>query len=172
MNRSWYNTYMDIVLKIVADGLVVPVVVLGVYALLRYVPKGSRYQTYARVLMAGLTAYAVAKIAGLLFQPSGLRPFEELGVDPGASFLENPGFPSDHALFTMAITLAIWFSTKRRALTIAALVLTLAVCVGRIVALVHTPLDIIGGLLIACTGVVWYLMPTTSSAKKAAKPRK
>jgi membrane-associated phospholipid phosphatase len=148
------------------------VVVLGVYALLRYVPKGSRYQTYARVLMAGLTAYAVAKIAGLLFQPSGLRPFEELGVDPGASFLENPGFPSDHALFTMAITLAIWFSTKRRALTIAALVLTLAVCVGRIVALVHTPLDIIGGLLIACTGVVWYLMPTTSSAKKAAKPRK
>ena len=172
MNRSWYNTYMDIVLKIVADGLVVPVVVLGVYALLRYVPKGSRYQTYARVLMAGLTAYAVAKIAGLLFQPSGLRPFEELGVDPGASFLENPGFPSDHALFTMAITLAIWFSTKRRALTIAALVLTLAVCVGRIVALVHTPLDIVGGLLIACTGVVWYLMPTTSSAKKTAKPRK
>ena len=172
MNRSWYNTYMDIVLKIVADGLVVPVVVLGVYALLRYVPKGSRYQTYARVLMAGLTAYAVAKIAGLLFQPSGLRPFEELGVDPGASFLENPGFPSDHALFTMAITLAIWFSTKRRALTIAALALTLAVCVGRIVALVHTPLDIVGGLLIACTGVVWYLVPTTSSAKKAAKPRK
>ena len=163
---------MDIVLKIVADGLVVPVVVLGVYALLRYVPKGSRYQTYARVLMAGLTAYAVAKIAGLLFQPSGLRPFEELGVDPGASFLENPGFPSDHALFTMAITLAIWFSTKRRALTIAALALTLAVCVGRIVALVHTPLDIVGGLLIACTGVVWYLVPTTSSAKKAAKPRK
>ena len=172
MNRSWYNIYMDIALKIVADGLVVPVVVLGVYALLRYVPKGSRYQTYARVLMAGLTAYAVAKIAGLLFQPSGLRPFEELGVDPGASFLENPGFPSDHALFTMAITLSIWFSTKRRALTIAALVLTLAVCVGRIVALVHTPLDIIGGLLIACTGVVWYLMPTTSSAKKTAKPRK
>ena len=172
MNRSWYNIYMDIALKIVADGLVVPVVVLGVYALLRYVPKGSRYQTYARVLMAGLTAYAVAKIAGLLFQPSGLRPFEELGVDPGASFLENPGFPSDHALFTMAITLAIWFSTKRRALTIAALALTLAVCVGRIVALVHTPLDIVGGLLIACTGVVWYLVPTTSSAKKAAKPRK
>ena len=163
---------MDIALKIVADGLVVPVVVLGVYALLRYVPKGSHYQTYARVLMAGLTAYAVAKIAGLLFQPSGLRPFEELGVDPGASFLENPGFPSDHALFTMAITLAIWFSTKRRALTIAALALTLAVCVGRIVALVHTPLDIVGGLLIACTGVVWYLVPTTSSAKKAAKPRK
>ena len=146
---------MDIALKIVADGLVVPVVVLGVYALLRYVPKGSRYQAYARVLMAGLTAYAVAKIAGLLFQPSGLRPFEELGVDPGASFLENPGFPSDHALFTMAITLAIWFSTKRRALTIAALALTLAVCVGRIVALVHTPLDIVGGLLIGMAESLW-----------------
>ena len=159
---------MDIVLKIIADGLVIPIVILGVYALLRHVPKGSRYQTYARVLMAGLTAYAVAKIAGLLFQPSGLRPFEELGVDAGASFLNNPGFPSDHALFTMAITLAIWFATKNKTLAITSLVLTLAVCIGRVIALVHTPLDVIGGIVIACTGIVWYLYPRQKGPKKIA----
>lgn len=159
---------MEIVLKVVADGLVVPIALLGIYALLRYVPAGSRYQTYSRVLMAGLTAYVAAKIAGLLFQPSGLRPFEILGVDAGASFLNNPGFPSDHALFTMAITLAIWFSTKNKLISMTALLLTLAVSVGRVMALVHTPLDVIGGLAIACVGVVWYLVPSTQKVKKPA----
>ena len=157
---------MDMLIKLIADGLVVPVALLGVFALLRYVPAGSRYQTYARVLMAGLTAYVVAKIAGLLFQPATLRPFELMGVDAGASFLDNPGFPSDHALFTMAITLAIWFATKKKWIAITALILTIGVSVGRVVALVHTPLDIIGGLLIACVGVVWYLLPDSSKVAR------
>ena len=26
----------------------------------------------------------------------------------------------------------------------------------RVIALVHTPLDVVGGLLIACVGIVWY----------------
>ena len=35
--------------------------------------------------------------------------------------------------------------------------LTIIVCVGRVIALVHTPLDVIGGILVAFTGIVWYL---------------
>lgn len=160
---------MDIILKIIADGLVIPIALLGVYALVRYVPKGSRYQTYVTVMMAGLTAYAVAKIAGLLFQPAGLRPFEELGVEAGASFLNNPGFPSDHALFTMAIVLAIWFGARHKKLAIVALIMTLLVGLGRILALVHTPLDVIGGLLIACTGIVWYVYPRVAKKPMVTK---
>lgn len=148
---------MQFVVKIIADGLVVPVALLGVYALIRYVPKAKRYQTYAMVLMAGLSAYVVAKIVGLLYQPATLRPFELLGVEPGASFLDNPGFPSDHALFVTAITLAILFATRRKNLALIALVLTVLVCAGRVVALVHTPLDVIGGALIACVGLLWYI---------------
>lgn len=159
---------MDAIVKVIADGLVIPIALLGVYALLRYVPNRDRYQTYARVMMAGLTSYVAAKIAGLIFQPSELRPFELMGVEAGASFLNNPGFPSDHALFTMAIVLAIWFGAKHKKLAIVALVLTLLVAIGRVVALVHTPLDVIGGLLIACVGVVWYVFPRkhTIKAKK------
>ena len=167
---------MDILLKIVADGFVVLVVLIGAYALLRYVPNDKRYQAYAKILMAGLTAYAVAKIAGLLYQPTGQRPFEELGVEAGASFLNNPGFPSDHALFTMAITLAVWFTTKNKLFSSILLGLTLAVGIGRIIALVHTPLDVAGGLLIACAGIFWYLLPSTmregtkkSTRKKVAR---
>ncbi len=146
----------ELIIKLIADGLVVPVVLIGVYTLIRFVPKHQKYQVYARVLMAGLTAYVVAKIAGLLYQPSAQRPFELLGVNAGASSLNNPGFPSDHALFTMAITLAVWYGARCRGWAVGCLVLTLAVCVGRVLALVHTPLDVIGGLIIACSGIVWY----------------
>lgn len=163
---------MDSVIKIIADGAVVPIVLIGVYALLRHVPNKQKFRVYSHVLMAGLTSYVAAKIIGFLYQPETMRPFEILGVDPGASFLDNPGFPSDHALFTMAITLAIWFATRNRALALTSLILTLAVSVGRVLALVHTPLDVIGGMLIACVGVFWYLplsekKPTHKSSKQA-----
>ena len=66
----------------------------------------------------------------------------------------------------MAITLAIWFATKNKTLAITSLVLTLGVCIGRVIALVHTPLDVIGGIVIACTGIVWYLYPRQKRLKK------
>ena len=87
---------MEAIVKLVADGLVIPVVLIGAYALLCKVPNNKKYQTYARVLMAGLTAYVVAKTVGTFYQPESLRPFELMGVEPGAAYLNNPGFPSDH----------------------------------------------------------------------------
>ena len=154
-------------IKLIADGLVIPVALIGVFALLCYVPNAKKYQVYCYVLMAGLTSFLLAKIAGLAWQPSEMRPFELMGVDAGASFLNNPGFPSDHALFTMAITLAVWFATRNKTLAIIAVVLTLLVGVGRVLALVHTPLDVVGGLVIACLGALWYLPLTTKHKNKA-----
>ena len=156
---------METIVKIIADGLVIPIALLGLFALIRYVPNKDRYQTYAKVLMAGLTSYVTAKAVGLFFQPSTTRPFESMGVEAGASFLNNPGFPSDHALFTMAIVLAIWFGARHKKIAIAAFVLTILVAVGRVVALVHTPLDVIGGILIGCVGAVWYVFPRVSPRK-------
>ena len=144
-------------IQIIADGLVIPLALIGTYALVRFVPNKDKYQTYARVLMAGLTAYMTAKIVGYFYQPQEHRPFELLGVDAGASFLNNPGFPSDHALFVMAITLAVWFATRNKGLAVVCLILTVLICVGRVLALVHTPLDVLGGLAIACVGAVWYI---------------
>lgn len=148
---------MEWMIKLIADGAVVPVALIGAYTLLRFVPHQQKYQVYVRVLMAGLTAYVAAKIAGALYQPSGLRPFEVLGVEAGASFLNNPGFPSDHALFVTAITLAVAFGARQPKWALVAAALSLLVCLGRVLALVHTPLDVVGGVLIACVGVVWYL---------------
>lgn len=160
-------------IEFLADGALVPVVLLGVYALIWRIPKGKRFEAYCRILMAGLTAYLVAKLVGSIYQPSGERPFEILGVAPGASYLNNPGFPSDHVLFLSALTLAVWFETRSRTITIIMVVFTALVALGRVLALVHTPLDVIGGALIACVGALWYFeryqKPATANTRQTHK---
>ena len=106
----------------------------------------------------------MAKLIGSIYQPVGERPFEILGTVAGASYLNNPGFPSDHILFCAAITCAVWFETKQKILTIILVGLTISVGIGRVLALVHTPIDIIGGIIIALIGALWYLNTNTISA--------
>ncbi len=156
----------DVIIQLLADGLVVPIVLVGTWALLTKVPTGQHYHAYTRVLMAGLTAYTIAKLLGLIFQPDLARPFETMGVEPGASFLNNPGFPSDHVLFCAAITLAVWFETRMKYVALLLAVLTALVALGRVLALVHTPLDVLGGMAIAAVGALWYLQTSSTKAKK------
>lgn len=147
----------EVVIKFIADGAVLPIILIGAWALLFKVPLDEKYKAYCRILLAGLTAYALAKLIGSIFQPEVQRPFELLGVEAGASFLNNPGFPSDHVLFCVAITLAVWFETRQKTLTVILAFLTILVAAGRVFALVHTPLDVFGGAVIAGIGAVWYL---------------
>ena len=106
--------------------------------------------------MAGLTSFLLAKLIASVYQPATERPFEMMQIAAGALYLNNPGFPSDHALFTAAITGAVWFETRARTLAIALIVMTALVCVGRVLAHVHTPLDVTGGVVIALLGMGWY----------------
>ena len=147
---------IDIIIRLIADVAVIPVVLIGAWALLFKIPKDGRFQAYARILMAGLTAYMLAKFIATIYQPSDLRPFELLGVEAGASYLDNPGFPSDHALFVTAILCAVWFETRSVKITAVLAGLVLLVCLGRVLALVHTPLDVIAGVAIALIGALWY----------------
>jgi membrane-associated phospholipid phosphatase len=156
---------IQLLIRIVADGAVIIVVLLGVYTILFKVPRGGRFEAYSRILMAGLTAYLLAKFIASIYQPSFERPFETLGVDPGALYLNNPGFPSDHALFVTAITAAVWFETKRKKTTIVLVSLVALICLARVLALVHTPLDVIGGVAIALIGAVWYMNKTVEKKR-------
>lgn len=148
---------MQTLIKILADGTIIPIILIAGYALLFKIPQQSRYQAYVRILMAGLTAYLLAKLLGSVYQPSGERPFEVLGVAAGASYLNNPGFPSDHALFAAFLTFAVWGEARQRRLGIILAILVVVMCAGRVLALVHTPLDVIGGVIVAGFGVLWYV---------------
>ena len=166
----------ELFIRILADGAVLPVVMLGAWALLFKIPNSMKYNAYCRILLAGLTAYLFAKLTGSIFQPELQRPFELMGAQAGASFLNNPGFPSDHVLFCSAITLAVWFETKSKRITALLILSTAAVAIGRVLALVHSPLDVVGGVMIACIGALWYLQREGAihpgSVKQWSKPRK
>lgn len=157
---------MDYIVSILADWLVLPLVAIGAGALLLLVPNRLKFTAYSRMLLAGLTSYLIAKLMSLAYQPATQRPFELLGVDPGASYLNNPGFPSDHALFVWVIVFAVWFAAQRRWVVLAVALLAVAVSVGRVLALVHTPLDIAGGVVAAGVGALWYLEAKPKLAKK------
>jgi len=148
---------LDIIIHLIADAFVIPVILVGAFVLLFKIPKGGRFEAYSRILMAGLTSYLIAKFIASVYQPSFERPFEILGVEPGALYLNNPGFPSDHALFVTAITAAVWFETKMKKTSILLASLVVLICIGRVLALVHTPLDVIAGVVIGLVGAVWYL---------------
>lgn len=163
----------EILVKLIADGAVIPVVLIGAWALLVKIPNKQKYHAYSRVLLAGLSAYVVAKLVGSLYQPTSQRPFELMGVEAGASFLNNPGFPSDHVLFCTAIVLAVWFETRSKVLTSVLAAFTILVAIGRVLALVHSPLDVIGGVVIAFVGALWYFQrPLRVQPILSAKSRK
>lgn len=159
------------VVRFLADGLIVVIAVVSMYVLLRYVTNKHRYQVYGRVLMAGLTSYFAAKLAALIFQPTGERPFELMGTHPGALYLNNPGFPSDHALLAVFLAMTVFWVTRSPKLGGIMALLALGVCAGRVLALVHTPLDVIAGAALACVGCIWYLRARqgTSASSLSAK---
>lgn len=148
---------MDVVVQIIADTLVLPLVLVAAFMLLVCVPNSQKFAVYSRMLLAGLTSYLVAKLMATAWQPHLQRPFETLGLEPGASYLDNPGFPSDHALFVWVIVFAVWFGVRRPWFVILCATLALLVSVGRVLALVHAPVDVIGGFVAAAVGGLWYI---------------
>lgn len=147
---------MDLFIRLIADGLVIPIALIGAYALLTKVPSKEKSKSYVRVIMAGLTSLLAAKLVASMWQPDAARPFIEMGVAAKAAYLDNAGFPSDHVLFTAAITLAVWFETRNKKITLLLAALTIAVAFGRVLGLVHTPLDVVGGFVFAGIGALWY----------------
>lgn len=142
-------------LKLIADGTLMVILLISAPIVLIAIRK--KFWVYAPVLvMAGLSSLLAGKIMSLLYQPAVARPFLELGVQPGAAYIDNPGFPSDHALLATVAVVAVYMVTRNRKLTILLGTLVLIMCIGRVTALVHTPLDVIGGVVAGLAGILWY----------------
>ena len=160
--------------QLFADGGLVVVVaasfVMAVLWLVREKPLVSVVLPY--VVMAWLTSLLAGKLMGF-WQPEAVRPFVEQGVAAGAAYIDNPGFPSDHVLLAVVVVGVVYALTpyKKTALVLVGLILLMAL--ARVAALVHTPLDIIGGALAGLIGLVWvYKYKRLYGIKQLTKKRK
>lgn len=145
-------------IQLLADGGLVAVVLIaaiaGVYWVVKTKPNLSNLAPY--VIMAGLTSLLFGKLISF-WQPEALRPFMKIGAEAGAAYMDNPGFPSDHALLATVVVLAIFMLTPYKKLSLGLMILTVVMSIARVVALVHTPLDVAGGMVAGLVGVVWYI---------------
>jgi membrane-associated phospholipid phosphatase len=140
---------MDItalIIRFMADWLIVIIAIISISALLYAHPKLSKKGYLEAIAVIGL-GFIIARLLSLLYH--GERPYVELGVAPGAWAVNNPGFPSEHAMVASALVLIVWVVTRNKALTAMLAGFSFAVCLGRVAALVHTPADVVVGGLCA-----------------------
>lgn len=163
---------MNVLIQVAADGLVILVFLMAMYAFLRLVPRRQWVYWGVRIFVVGVATYLLARLAGHFYQPETMRPFEKLGVAPGAAYLPNPGFPSDHALFAAFLTLAVWVSTRRRWYVTVMALATGIMCAGRVLALVHTVEDVIGGCLVALLAAGIYLLIPRNILQYSKRPER
>lgn len=154
------------IVKFLADGTLF-LIILICFPVITWSIRRQFWSVAPVITMAGLTALLVAKIMSLVYQPEVARPFMEAGKTAGAAYINNPGFPSDHMLLATVLVGAVIVLTKHRGLATLLIVLTLLMGLGRVLALVHTPLDILGGIVAGVSGMIWYLSLTKHSKQSS-----
>jgi undecaprenyl-diphosphatase len=117
-------------------------------------------------VIAVLIAVILAKIAGsLYFHP---RPFVTEHIKPLVSHGADNGFPSEHTIAAMTLATVIYFYRKKFAAI--AFLLAIFVGLGRVLAHVHSPIDIAGGLIIGLVaGYLGYLIGLRATKFFSAK---
>jgi len=112
--------------------------------------KSLRVQFIVATVIAGAIALILSRIASRLYYDP--RPFVTEHVKPLIAHAADNGFPSDHALLTMTLTATTYFYNKKVALGM--LVLTILVVAARILAKIHSPLDIGAAWVFGAMGAV------------------
>ena len=109
-----------------------------------------------RLVIFGITAsfitYAVAWIAGLLYYDP--RPFVTGHFIPLIPHAPDNGFPSDHTLLASVVASVVYPAARPLGLILWGIALIIGV--SRIAAGIHSPIDVIGSMVIAivvCAGV-------------------
>lgn len=134
---------MDSVIIFCAKYLFAAVILLYVLAVYQ-ASKRDRKALVIAVVIAGITAVILDKLSGKLYYDP--RPFVTHNVTPLIKHAADNGFPSEHTILSMTIAILLFY--YRRRLGALAIVIAYIVGVARIAAHVHSPIDIIGGIVI------------------------
>ncbi len=124
-------------------GIVVSILILGAFFFWR--DRASQRQMLRLALVSFPLSFIVNEIAHrLFFNP---RPFVILGVQPLIAHAADNGFPSDHAVLSMAIASLAFVMNRRIGIGLA--VLSVLIGLARVGARVHHPVDVLAGMAIA-----------------------
>jgi undecaprenyl-diphosphatase len=118
--------------------------------------KTRNWRKLGFIALAVLTAFMLSQIFHLI-PVEVFRPYQILGVEPLVTHTADSPFPSDHVVLAFTAAFAALFMTRYKKLSLGLLALAAAVLVGRLLALVHSPLDVTGGVICAAVGaLIWY----------------
>lgn len=159
---------MNRIIVFSAQYLLVFVVLLLAIAWLK-TAKQIKIKFLVATILSGIIALVISRIASkLYFDP---RPFVTQHVKPLFPHAADNGFPSDHALLTGTLTAITYFYSKKFAVWMT--ILTFLVGLARVLAKVHSPLDIAAGWVFGIIGAVtsyylveWYFGKYRSATKK------
>ncbi|MDR1197273.1 MAG: phosphatase PAP2 family protein [Candidatus Nomurabacteria bacterium] len=148
---------MNNVIIFLADYLIWVVVALAVALVALEIWKTKDWRKLGFIVLAGFTALLLSMVFHLLPVESYLRPYQIMQVQPLIEPNADTPFPSDHVLLAFAAAFAVFFMTRYKKLGTLILVLAFLVLFGRLLAFVHSPLDVIGGIVCAAVGAaIWY----------------
>jgi len=143
---------MDSVIIFCAKYLFLSVVLILGYIWLK-AGKTRKIELAIATILAGILAYGLMKFAGWLYYDP--RPFVTQHIKPLVSHGADNGFPSEHTVFTMTVSGVIYMYNKH--LGFIAFVIAVIVGSSRVLAHVHSPIDIVTGILIgAAAGAAGY----------------
>ena len=149
---------MDAVIVFVANYLYLFVILILGIAVLQE-SKDKRVKFVAAIIVSGIIAFILSRIAGKIYYDK--RPFVREHIKPLFYHKPDNGFPSDHALLTGTLTAIAYFYNKKWATVM--LIPTILIGIARVLARVHSPLDIAGGWVFGIIGsfagyylVEWY----------------
>lgn len=137
-----------------------------VLALLKY--REKRWRFIGAIVAAGIISVVLAKLAGKLYYHP--RPFVVENIKPLIAHANDNGFPSDHTTGSAVIATIVYLYNKKVGLIF--FVLAVVVGLGRIGAHLHSPIDIIGGLLVgifagwAGVALIGKFLPAKSSERQ------
>lgn len=169
MNRI--SNGMDNLIIFCAKYLIFAIVFVVIVVWLKTTSK-TRWQFATAVALAGIAALVLSKLAGRLYFHH--RPFVAQHIEPLISHGNDNGFPSEHTLLAMTLSVVVYYYRPRLAAGLFGL--TLLVGIGRILAHVHSPIDILGGLILgAVAGFIGYqlakkLLPVNNQTPKPKNP--
>jgi undecaprenyl-diphosphatase len=107
--------------------------------------KRDRKTLVISFIVAGIAAVILDKLGGKLYYDP--RPFVSHNVTPLIQHSADNGFPSEHTIFSMTIAVLLFY--YRRRLGVLAIIVAYIVGAARVAAHVHSPIDIIGAIVMA-----------------------